>query len=275
MGVVERPRVTRDVPRRRPAGRVRTQRGYTTMANRRKFLAGLGALASGSAAAVGTGAFTSVSAERSAYVETASDNDALLAFDPSGSTNSTYVEGASSGAVSIDLSATDGDNLPNGNGTSPQGINTDAVTQINDLFSIRNQGTQAAVVYVPETSISAAGAGNSLGSFNIDPQATNRPNGDFKNSNATDDPSTGSPYVAGIGSDQISLTHIGTSSFPATTKYYGAGDDAIEEYVLEPGESFDFGLYLDTRSGDFDGQVNMSIVADSTVVPSSYAGDGS
>ena len=80
MGNVERPRVTRDVPRRRPAGRVRTQRGYTTMANRRKFIAGLGALATGSAAATGTGAFTQMSANRNANINVVNDSAGLIAL---------------------------------------------------------------------------------------------------------------------------------------------------------------------------------------------------
>jgi len=60
------------------------QRGYTTMANRRKFIAGLGALATGSAAAVGTGAFTSVSAERSVTIDTADDAYAFLRLNERG-----------------------------------------------------------------------------------------------------------------------------------------------------------------------------------------------
>jgi len=54
------------------------------MANRRKFIAGLGALATGSAAAMGTGAFSSVRAERTISVETAGDVNAYLGLDASG-----------------------------------------------------------------------------------------------------------------------------------------------------------------------------------------------
>jgi len=48
------------------------------MTNRRKFLAGVGALASGSAAAVGTGAFTSASAERDANINVVADSNGLM-----------------------------------------------------------------------------------------------------------------------------------------------------------------------------------------------------
>ena len=81
MGEVERPRVTRDVSRRRSAGRVRTQRGYTTMANRRKFLAGLGALATGSAAAMGTSAFSQTTADRAISVTVSGDASAYIGLE--------------------------------------------------------------------------------------------------------------------------------------------------------------------------------------------------
>jgi hypothetical protein len=70
------------------------------MANRRKFLAGLGALASGSAAAVGTGAFTTASASRSVTVDVTGDEGSkigLMAGDHQG------IEINSDGELIIDL----------------------------------------------------------------------------------------------------------------------------------------------------------------------------
>ena len=109
------------------------------MANRRKFLAGLGALASGSAAAIGTGAFTSVSADRSVDVNVAGDAAAYLRLEGTGGNNSEYVtDDGNGGQLEIDLTDTN-DNF----GTEdPNGVNPDAVTQIDDLFVIQNQGTQ-------------------------------------------------------------------------------------------------------------------------------------
>ena len=48
---------------------------------RRKFIIGAGALASGSAAAVGTGAFSTASTDRDANIEVVDDSDALLALE--------------------------------------------------------------------------------------------------------------------------------------------------------------------------------------------------
>ena len=267
MGVVERPRVTRDVSRRRPAGRVRTQRGYTTMANRRKFLAGLGALASGSAAAVGTGAFTSVSADRSVNVSVADDSDALLAFETSSADNSAYAD-TSGAAVSIDI--TDSNDSGFSSGADPSGVNPNATTQINDIFKVRNQGSQAVVVYVEPSSIGTSNRTDSPG-FGVDPQASNRPNGDFTN--------TSNPLSEGIEDDQISLTG-GYSTPPYEYSAYVDDQeqgtaDAIEEFVLESGEAFDFGLYVNSGSSTTTATVNMDIVADATLVPGSIAGQDS
>ena len=222
------------------------------MANRRKFLAGLGALASGSAAAVGTGAFTSVQANRTVSVTTASDNSAQLAFQPSGSTNSSYVDGAGAGEITINA-----DDL-NRNGT----------IQINDIFEVANQGTQPVVVYVDPASIPTNERTSSSG-FGIDPQATNRPHGDYTKDSA---------IASGVEDDQISLTGNFNSPPYDYTAYRNNGDnhvrDSREEFVVESGESFEFGLYVNTPSGgSVNNDVNIEIVADATVVPDNYADD--
>lgn len=114
------------------------------MAKRRKFLAGLGALASGSAAAVGTGAFTSVSANRSVSVETAGDADAYLGLEPSSGANGNYATTVD-GKLAIQLDGSD--ETPGGDG-----VNDDTVTKIKDVFRMRNQGTQRTYVYIEDTS---------------------------------------------------------------------------------------------------------------------------
>jgi len=59
--------------------------GLTTM-QRRKLLLGLGTTAGG-AGAVGSGAFTSVNAQRDVAVRVADDSDALLSLQPGSSEN--------------------------------------------------------------------------------------------------------------------------------------------------------------------------------------------
>ena len=116
---------------------------------RRKFLVGLGATVSGSAAAVGTGAFTSVEADRSVDVEVAGDSSAYLALveaagDSSGnaSPNSAAYADTSGDEVSFDFSSN------NGTANLGNGFNPNAVTEIDDLIEVQNQGTQSAFLSV-------------------------------------------------------------------------------------------------------------------------------
>jgi hypothetical protein len=225
---------------------------------RRKFLAGLGTLAAGSAAAVGTGAFTSVEADRNISVQTQGDSGAFLAFETGSATNSAYASGADTGTVSIDLNS-DAD-------VDGVGVNKQGTTQINDIFKIRNQGTQAVVVYADPSSITQAERTTSSG-FGIDPQADNRPNGDYTKTGTV---------AEGVSSDQISLTGVYSNPPYEYTAYINDGTvaDAVEEFVLEPGEAFDFGLYVNGGSG---GSINsdITIIADSALVPDNYAGEDS
>ncbi|GAA0524266.1 hypothetical protein SAMN04488066_10683 [Halorubrum aquaticum] len=115
---------------------------------RRKFVVGLGALASGSAAAVGTGAFTSVEADRNVDVEVAGDDAAYLGLrkaagpntDP-GANSDAYLD-TSGAEVSLDFSSS------NGTTDLGDGFNPNSVTEIDDLIEVQNQGTQSAYLSV-------------------------------------------------------------------------------------------------------------------------------
>ena len=115
------------------------------MANRRKFIAGLGALATGSAAAMGTGAFSSVRAERAISVETAGDVNAYLGLDASesvyaeqtGSTLELQFDGSNSGQ--------DGNGL---NANADSGLNANADSVFQNVFSIKNNGQNTVRVQV-------------------------------------------------------------------------------------------------------------------------------
>ena len=133
MGEVERPRVTRDVPcswTRVACG----NRGRPTM-ERRKFVIGAGALATGSAAAMGTGAYSSVSAERTVSVQTTDDSDAQLAFfanEEYDGDAGEYVEQSDNGTIELTF----------------EDINRDAVTEFDDLFVVQNNGPESVQVRV-------------------------------------------------------------------------------------------------------------------------------
>lgn len=109
---------------------------------RRNVLIGMGSLAAGSAVTMGTGAFTQVEARRNLTVETARDADAFLALSELDSPNSDQFVDASGGrsnTLSITIDETDA------GGT---GVNEQAEIFFDDLFRIRNQGTQAAWVWI-------------------------------------------------------------------------------------------------------------------------------
>ena len=98
---------------------------------RRKFILGLGATAASGATVLGSGAFTSVEADRDITVEVADDAYAFLALK---STSHYAVDDG--GTLAIDLSP---DNPTDAGG---QGVNARADTVIYEVFKIENQGTQ-------------------------------------------------------------------------------------------------------------------------------------
>ncbi len=124
---------------------------------RRKFVIGMGALASGAAAVVGTGAFSSVSATRNVDVEVADDASAYLRLQGTGGNNSDYViDDGDGGTLEIDLSASNSEDVSGGG----EGVNPDAVTEIDNVFTVENQGTQEV-----EVSISKSGDNDDLVTF--------------------------------------------------------------------------------------------------------------
>ncbi|MDB2259488.1 hypothetical protein PM035_01165 [Halorubrum ezzemoulense] len=227
------------------------------MANRRKFLAGLGALASGSAAAVGTGAFTTVSADRSVTVSVADDSGALLKMDATSSNENSAYADESGNEIAIDVAGA--------SGSTGSGVNDNAVTEIFDIFDIANQGTQNAIVYASPSSLGADAFDDSVDGVYIDPQVSDMPNG--LSADSIGYRPDGTPFT--------SLTNIGGtildngSNFKEATLDEGTdlpgsvGSNPPEVYLLRPGESFEFGLYIrtdDAATGDF--SYNVDIVAD-------------
>ena len=117
-------------------------RGHTTM-ERRKFVVGLGALASGSAAAMGTGAFTSVTADRQVDVQVSEDANAYLGLQDSGDANDAYFD-TSGDQYSVDFESIPDD--PTNGTAGGSGVNPNANTIAESVFQIVNQGTQEVTV---------------------------------------------------------------------------------------------------------------------------------
>ena len=93
--------------------------------NRRNVLIGLGTVAAGGGAALGTGAFSSVEADRTVTVETVGDDSAFVGISPDGEY---AVNTGSDEAVVLDL----------GNSGDDDGFNDDAETVIDGILTLEN-----------------------------------------------------------------------------------------------------------------------------------------
>jgi hypothetical protein len=166
------------------------------MANRRKFLAGLGALASGSAAAVGTGAFTSVEADRGVTVDIADDANSYLSLTASDGPNADYVdESENTLEVAIDERLVSG-----------SGLNDDARTIIRDVLQITNQGTQDIYVWVDNDTVP-----DGVGIFSDSPAAGSDPStglGDSKEG-STDDAKRDGADLPPVSVPETNLIPVG------------------------------------------------------------------
>jgi len=102
-------------------------------------MVGLGSLAAGGAAAMGTGAFTSQTASRNLTVSAVEDPSAYVGLKKLNTPNSQAYASLSGRELVIDVS-------DNSNGG--EGINVDGHTRLDDLFGVDNQGTQTAFVFI-------------------------------------------------------------------------------------------------------------------------------
>ncbi|WP_149797323.1 DUF1102 domain-containing protein [Halorubrum xinjiangense] len=114
------------------------------MANRRKFIAGLGALATGSAAAVGTGALETSASERTVNVNVAADSSGFVEI---AAENSTYASGTSDGQLELDFNSDSGLGVIAGDA---QGLNPDSTFTFEEVFSVRNGAGQGDLYVVIE-----------------------------------------------------------------------------------------------------------------------------
>jgi hypothetical protein len=114
---------------------------------RRKFLIGTGALAAGGAAALGSGAFSKVEAQRQVSIQVATDRNAYLGFKSMDTPNSrNYFSYDGDGHAEIDIGKHD-DFAPEQGGAKPgEGVNSDSFTYFDGLFKLCNQGKALAEV---------------------------------------------------------------------------------------------------------------------------------
>lgn len=106
--------------------------------NRRQTLIGLGALAGGAGAIVGSGAFTTVEAQRDVEIDTAGDGAALLQLDPSG-TGTIVQRDSTDGIIGFDIDS-----------TSASGVNLNARTTFRPALRVTNNGDNTVGFYVDD-----------------------------------------------------------------------------------------------------------------------------
>jgi len=113
---------------------------------RRRFLAGVGTLVGAGSAALGTGAFTSVKAERNVSITVAKDYRAFLRMDPIGdkgidgkNTGRSFVNGSE---IEFEIPGDEG-----GENSDANGVGLDSVYEFHDLVTVSNQGTQPIRLY--------------------------------------------------------------------------------------------------------------------------------
>lgn len=98
---------------------------------RRKYLAAVGSLAAGGAAMMGTGAFTSANATRTATISAKGDANGFLGMSP---VDSDRASTAANGQIQFDFQT--------GEGGGTYGLNKNATTQFDEVFQLTNQGTE-------------------------------------------------------------------------------------------------------------------------------------
>lgn len=105
--------------------------------DRRTFVIGLGSVAAAGGAVLGSGAFSSVFADREVAVDVVGDASAYLQIAPTDEPDGAYAVQGSDGQLALELTE-DNDNVPG------DGVNAEAVTVLRRVFLIGNQGTQPA-----------------------------------------------------------------------------------------------------------------------------------
>jgi hypothetical protein len=137
------------------------------MVKRRKMLLGLGSLAAGGAAAMGTGAFTSVAADRDVEIATRGDASAYLQIEAMDTPNGNkYVVEDSNGEVGLKFT----------------GVNKNADSKFANLLKITNQGTQDVYVGAEDSGIQAQSVGvfcEGPDDAGLLPKAANQPDSDI------------------------------------------------------------------------------------------------
>ena len=137
--------------------------------NRRQLLVGLGGLVGSGGMAAGTGAFTSVDADRQANVEVSDDGNGFLQIYPSDrgtldQPNGTFAlsTGTPGNQLTIDINDAGGTSQTQP-GNDGVGVGVDSKYVFDDVFRVRNEGTQDVFVQVNSLTVDTDPSGSATG----------------------------------------------------------------------------------------------------------------
>ncbi|GAA0514285.1 DUF1102 domain-containing protein [Halorubrum aquaticum] len=122
---------------------------------RRKFIIGAGALATGSSAAVGTGALSSQSSTRSVSAAVVNDNNGLvgLNIDDSSLENTEYAS-HQNGQLTLTFEGASN----SGSFSSSDGLNPDSTLYFDNVFQIRNQTEDTLAIDIDKSGLDNSSA---------------------------------------------------------------------------------------------------------------------
>ncbi|WP_141212912.1 hypothetical protein [Halorubrum sp. Ea1] len=201
------------------------------MTKRRKFLAGLGALATGSAAAMGTGAFSTVSAERTVSIEVTGDANAYLGLEAS----SQYSKFDNKNRLQVSLNK----------------LNKNARTEITDIFTVRNNGNQDVAIFIDDGSYAFGGqnpAAEKPSKSNFD--QTLRDNGIVNDGFYDDDLDTEDINSGDALPSAYRDFDASTGNFSQNPTYRSVFDSNTYDHIISPGNSLSPDYYIDLDKSD-------------------------
>jgi len=179
---------------------------------RRNALIGLGTVAAGAGVIGGTGAVSSVTAERNVTIATEGDASAALSLEATDSENANDYVTTSGGEIVLNLNGTDGDSADS------SGINQSAVTVIKDLIKVTNNGSQdissLELDLQDDTDEVTEDEADNIFRFTTQNNGGPHPNGeDVTDDNGID---VGNNMTFGV---EIDLLNHGLSSIPSDTNF--------------------------------------------------------
>ena len=209
---------------------------------RRNLILGLGSVSLAGASVFGSGAFSSVQADRDVTVNVAGDDEAYLALEPAEGPNGDYAS-IEDGTLALNFDGS-------AEGVDGQGFNAEATTRVDEVFTITNQGTQTVGVYIEEFETTADGVDVAFLEQESDPEtsivgpesAVELPVGEPVPVGVVVNARGSGPVSGVIEDDTITIVAIveeedappGDEEPETTFEVFDETDDELFEFTIEP-----------------------------------------